>query len=65
MDLQTLLENYVKAVKEALNKSTEEEILKALKFIEGDNENILELYRLISDTIQDIDQDVYNTLFKC
>ena len=65
MDLQTLLENYVKAVKEALNKSTEEEILKALKFTEGDNENILELYRLISDTIQDIDQDVYNTLFKC
>ena len=52
-------------MKEALNKSTEEEILKALKFIEGDNENILELYRLISDTIQDIDQDVYNTLFKC
>lgn len=65
MDLQTLLENYVKAVREALNKSTEEEILKALKFTEGDNENILELYRLISDTIQDIDQDVYNTLFKC
>lgn len=64
MTLEVLLQNYVEAVKEALNKSTEEEILKALKFTEGD-EQVLECYRLISDKIQDIDMDVYNKLFKC
>ena len=65
MTLEVLLQNYVEAVKEALNKSTEEEILKALKFTEGDDEQVLECYRLISDKIQDIDMDVYNKLFKC
>lgn len=45
--------------------AAKKEGIDSILVIERDDENILELYRLISDTIQDIDQDVYNILFKC